>query len=91
MEDDVKHLPVSDPYRVPIAFANQLVGSGYLNGVVNLTLAAAHFTPQDDGKINPDLVITARLRMDLFCAQQLHEHLGRIIEQNLKDSGEKPN
>jgi hypothetical protein len=72
---------ISDPHRVKTEFVNQVVGSGHLNGVVNLTLATANFTPNADGKIDLDLVIAARLRMDLFCAQQMHEALGQIIAQ----------
>jgi hypothetical protein len=80
-EDD--RLPVTDPHRIPITFVNQVVGSGHLNGVVNLTFAAAMFTPNKD-RIDPDLVITARLRMDMFCAEQLYATLGSIISKNSK-------
>lgn len=87
MPDETKTepLPISDPYRTQIAFANQLVGSGFLNGNVNLTFAAALFTPNVDGGVDPDLVITSRLRMDLFCAQQLYERLGAIISDTVKN------
>ena len=90
MTDDTKAktYPVSDPHRVPISFVNQLVGSGHLNGVVNLTFAAAMFTPPEVGDtaspIPPDLVITSRLRMDFVCAQQVYEQLGRMLAQALK-------
>jgi hypothetical protein len=30
------------------------------------------------------MVIASRLRMDLHCAQQLHDLVGRIIESNTK-------
>lgn len=78
-----ERLPVTDPHRVPITFVNQVVGSGHLNGVVNITLAAAMFTPTKT-HIEPDLVITSRLRMDMFCAEQLYAVLGSIIEKNSK-------
>lgn len=84
-------LPISDPYKTPTTFVNQIVGTGFVNGVVNVTFATAQFTPQPDNTVSPDLVITSRLRMDLFCAQQLYAELGKIIEQNMKQSGEKPN
>lgn len=77
-------LIATDPHAVPVVFINQLVGSGHLNGVVNITLAVAQFTPGVDNKIEPDLVIAARLRMDLFCAQQLRDALTAILEQALK-------
>lgn len=83
-------LPVSDPYKSQPTFVNQLVASGYVNGVVNLTLATALFTPLG-GKVEPDLAITARLRMDMFCVHQLYERLGAIIQENVNQSGEKPN
>lgn len=84
-------LPVSDPHRVKVDFVNQLVGAGHLNGVVNLTFATANFMPQADGKIDPDLVISARLRMDLFCAEQLAAQLGSIIAQMTKANGTTSN
>jgi hypothetical protein len=83
MADDA-NLPITDPYQVPVVFTNQLVGSGFLNGNLNLTFATARFTPNGDG-IEPDLVITSRLRMDLFCAQQLYERLGKIIAETVKN------
>lgn len=75
-------LPVTDPHRVSITWVNQVVGSGHLNGVINITLAAAMFTPTAKG-IEPDLVITSRLRMDMFCAEQLYAQLGEIIKNNM--------
>lgn len=77
-------LPITDPYKTPTIFVNQVVGSGHLNGVVNVTFATAQFTPNENGNVDPDLVITGRLRMDLFCAQTLYDHIGKIIEQTLK-------
>lgn len=76
-------LPVTDPHRIPITFVNQVVGAGHLNGVINLTFAAALFTPTKNG-IEPDLIITSRLRMDMFCAEQLYAQLGAIIAKNTK-------
>ncbi len=76
-------LPVTDPHRVPIIWVNQVVGAGHLNGVINVTFAAAMFTPTKNG-IEPDLVITSRLRMDMFCAEQLYAQLGEIIAKNSK-------
>lgn len=77
-------LTITDPYRPQSTFVNQLVGSGHLNGVVNCTFATANFTPNNNGGIDADLVITSRLRMDLFCAQQLYERLGAIISETVK-------
>jgi len=80
-------LPVSDPYRTPSVFVNQVAGSGHYQGVVNLTFATAQFTPvSGTDKVDPDLVITARLRMDFQCAAQLYERLGIILQQGLQQA-----
>lgn len=84
MTVDAKPLIVTDPSNAPVVFANSVVGSGHLNGVVNLTLACARFSPGPDNKIDADLVVAARLRMDLFCAQQLRDALDVILAANLK-------
>ena len=77
-------LPVTDPHRVPVIFVNQIVGAGHLNSVINITFATALFTPTKNG-IEPDLVITSRLRMDMFCAEQLYAQLGSLIAKNTKN------
>lgn len=84
-EEKSAALTVTDPHRPHSVFVNQLVGSGHLNGVVNCTFATANFTPNNAGGVDPDLVITSRLRMDLFCAQQLYERLGAIISETVKN------
>jgi hypothetical protein len=84
MTDTPETLTVSDPNEVQVVFCNQVVASGYFNAVANFTLAVARFSPRPDNTVDPDLVVCARLRMDLACAQQLHEQLGKILEQNLQ-------
>lgn len=69
-----------DPNRVPVVFVNELIGAGFLNGVVNLTFATAQFTPLTDGSVEVDPVVSSRLRMDLVVAQHVHEQLGRILK-----------
>jgi len=65
---------------VGVVFVNTVVGRGILNGIINLSFGTLLFTPTDDGKtIDPDLVVSARLRMDKLCAQQLHETLGELL------------
>lgn len=81
MSDPTDSLTISDPDNVPVQFVNQVVGSGHLNGVLNITLATARFTPNNSAKVDIDLVIASRLRMDLFCATQLRDVLNGIIEQ----------
>lgn len=76
-------LPIAEPTHIPVVFANEVANIGILNGVINITLTAAQFTPQSD-EVVPDLVIVSRLRFDLVCAQQLHQMLGQIIEANTK-------
>jgi hypothetical protein len=80
----ITSINIRDPHAVPVTFVNQTVGSGHLNGVVNLTFALAQFTPTDDGAIDTDMVIAARLRMDMLCATQLHELLGAILKPALE-------
>lgn len=65
--------------NVGVTFINTVLGRGVMNGVVNLTFGVLQFTPTDD-KIEPDLAVAARLRMDLTCAKQLHETLGDLLE-----------
>lgn len=72
---------ITDPDNVPVVFVNQVVAAGHLNGVVNLTLAVARFSPNPDGKVDPDLTVASRLRLDMGCAAQLYEQIGRILSQ----------
>ena len=83
-------LTITDPYEIPITFVNEVVGRGHLNGVINLTFATARFTPTA-GEIAPDLVITARLRMDMACLRQTYMVLGELISMNEPDDRSKPN
>ena len=80
--------PITDPHHTQVTFVNQVVGQGHLNGVVNLTFAVANFTPNADGKVDIDLVVASRLRMDMFCATQLRDALTTVIDQALaKNNG----
>lgn len=72
---------VADPDNVPVTFVSQVVAAGHLNGVVNLTLAVARFSPNAGGAVDPDMAVAARLRCDMACAAQLYEQLGRILNQ----------
>lgn len=82
MSDPIK---ITDPHHVQPIFVNQLASSGFLNGVVNLAFATALFvTPKDDGTVEPDLVISCQLRMDLYAAQMLRDRLTQIIDANTK-------
>ncbi len=70
---------VKDPHHVLPVFINQVVGRGCLNGVVNITLGTYQFTPNGDG-VDADMVISARIRMDLAAARQLHDELVLLFE-----------
>lgn len=83
-DDTTKLSPPTDPHHVPVAFCNGVVGSGHLNGVANVTLAVANFTPNAEGKVDTDLVVSARLRMDLYCVRELRDALDRILAENMK-------
>mgnify|MGYP001562624170 CR=1 FL=1 len=80
-------IQVTDPHRVGVTFVNQVIGIGHANGVVNVAFATALFSVGPDGKVVPDLVVSSRLRMDLWCVQQLHDQLARILAQNVKTTG----
>ena len=80
---DQDKLQLPDPNNVPVTFVNEVAAAGFLNGVINLTMAVARFDPVGTDVV-PASIIAARLRMDLYCAQSLHALLGKIIEQNTK-------
>lgn len=75
--------PLTDPKNVEVVFINEVAGIGILNGVVNLTLSTALFTPQGNIVLQ-DKIVASRLRFDLFVAQNLHKLLGDILEANTK-------
>lgn len=69
-----------------ICFVNTMTVSGFLNGICNLSFTTARFTAVGD-KVEPDEYPSLYLRMDLACAQQVHDALGKIIEANTKPAG----
>jgi hypothetical protein len=73
--------------KCPVTFVTGLAVRGFNNGNINLALSVAQFLPEEiDGKVQVTAqeVIVANLRMDLFCAQQVHEALGKILEDQTK-------
>ena len=74
--------------KVPVQFVNCVVVQGHLNGVINVTLGTYNFSPNAEGKIDPDTVVTSRLRMDLACAKQLRDALDQMLTQATKQAGE---
>lgn len=75
----------------PIVFVNSVAVSGFLNGICNFCFTSAQFLPSGDGKVMPSEVVTANLRMDLLCAQQLHDSLASILAQQTKPAAKEFN
>lgn len=78
-----------DPDDLPTpTFVNTLAVSGFMNGNINLSLAATRWYPSQDGEgdvaVAADEVIMVDLRFDLRCAQQIRDALDRIIDMNTK-------
>ncbi len=77
-----------DPKKLPDPlFVNTLAVNGFLNGIINLAFSNARWYPQqvgDEVKVAIDEPIVVDLRLDLHCAQQVYDALGRLIEQNTK-------
>jgi hypothetical protein len=69
--------------KTPITFVNSVAVSGFLNGICNFCFTTAHYLPSE-GKVALAEVVTANLRMDLHCAQQLHDSLASILAQQTK-------
>lgn len=65
---------------VGITFANVVVGSGSLHGVVNVQLGAVVFENTDDGKVRGEIAECCRLRMDIPCAVALRDALTGVLE-----------
>jgi hypothetical protein len=78
-------LPIKETENIPITFVNEVAGWVFLNGVVQVALVSAMWTPTEMGVDAPvDLRLACRLRMDLQCAQNLHAALGQVIEAHTK-------
>jgi len=73
---------------VGIIFVNSVAARGLLNNVINLSLSAYNFTPNDEGQVDPDPAIVCRLRMDKMAATQLRDVLNDLI--NLMDQAPPP-
>lgn len=70
---------ITDPHDCAVEFVSILAASGQANGVVNLTFATARHTPNDKGGVDPDFIVSSRLRMDISCAAVLRDELDRIL------------
>lgn len=71
-------------------FVNDVAGFGCVNGVANISFLTLGFVPvvNDQGGVEPQVPpaaqISANLRMDLYCVQQLRDVCDKIIAQNTK-------
>lgn len=79
-------LKITDPNNEQVKFVSMVGGSGFLNGIVNVTLLTARWTPDaiPSDHVPIDLVVGSRLRFDLKCAQELRDVLNGIIEANTR-------
>lgn len=78
-----------------VVFVNSVAVSGFSNGVVNLAFSTAKYIPgvDGDGKKVVEIAeyISANLRMDLYCVQQLHDSLAGILAQQTKPAPKEVN
>lgn len=81
---------IPDPNNVPVTFCNTCLGGGVVNGVINIAMGIARFTPTIDGKIDVDQIIAARLRMDVNAALALKQFIETQLAM-LAEPQDKPN
>lgn len=76
-----------------VVYVTSLAVSGFLNGIVNLGFSTAQFLPiphhdsatgETEVKVQAAEVMTANLRFDLMVAQQVHDALGKMLDQHVK-------
>jgi hypothetical protein len=68
-----------DSDSVGVTFVNTVIGRGSLNEVINLAFSTFNFTPNDNGQVDADPVISCRLRMDKICATQLRDVMNELL------------
>lgn len=74
---------MSSTDTVGVTFVNHCLAQGIYNGVINVTLGHYLFTPKDspEPKVDGDLVVACRLRLDLTAAEELYTALGNLLTQ----------
>jgi hypothetical protein len=78
----------------PVIFVNSLAVSGFQNGIINLAFNQSQFLPEER---NGEMIVTTQdqivvqLRMDLYCVQQLHTSIGKIIAEQTKPAAKEIN
>jgi len=75
---------MSETKDTPLIFVNSVGVQGSLNGIVNLLLSQARFMPNNAGEVKIEIVHVVDLRFDLYCAQQIHDAIGKILEDQTK-------
>lgn len=66
---------------VGVTFVNVVLASGTFNNVINLSLGVCLFTPDpENNRVEDDIVVASRLRMDPLCARQLRDALTKLLE-----------
>ena len=75
---------------VGVTFVNVVLASGTFNNVINVTLGVCLFTPNpENSKVDDDIVVASRLRMDPLCARQLRDALTKLLEAAPVDAPEQ--
>lgn len=72
----------------PVVYVSTPAVTGFANGVFNVAFTTAQFIPKfnDAGGAQVEVaeVVTANLRMDLRCAQLLHDAISKVLADNVK-------
>jgi len=79
---DKPQITIADPHHVPVVFSSHVAGVGMFDGVMNVTLCVAQFTPDlQTSQTAVDLAISARLRLSLGAAKDLYDRMGGMLAQ----------
>lgn len=78
---------ISDPYNVPVTYADNLMASGPWNGLISLTFSVNRLSPVEN-RVDNDVAIVARLRLDVHCATMLRDRLNVLIATLTKPEGQ---
>lgn len=83
---DVPAIPVTDPYNVPVVYADNFA-SGLWNGLVSITFTTNRINPTGD-EVHNDNAIVARMKLDLHCATRLRDRLNVLVGMLTKPEGQ---
>jgi hypothetical protein len=71
--------PLIDVAHAPVIFFEGTPGFGYLNGVVNVTLAVHRTLVRPDGTVFTDQVVVGYLRGSIPAARSLRDSIDRAL------------